>query len=107
MKKANFIELNSVKDLEDLVEGSMGKPLLLFKHSVTCPISHGVYNIVSEVDTDIYLVVVQKVRNVSNAIAEMTGIRHESPQAIVIDKKACSYYASHYDIDATQIEKYL
>jgi bacillithiol system protein YtxJ len=107
MGKANFVELNSVEELETLIEASKDKPVVFFKHSVTCPISHGVYRIVDEVDADINLIVVQRARGVSNALAELTGIRHESPQAIVIDKRASVYTASHYDIEVKDIEENL
>ena len=41
--KANFIELNSTEKLDELIENSNENPVVLFKHSVTCPISSGVY----------------------------------------------------------------
>lgn len=100
---ANFIELNSIEKLEELFEKSNETPVVLFKHSVTCPISSGVYYEVAEADADINLVVVQKSRDVSNEIAARTGIRHESPQAIVIKNGAPVYHASHYDITAEDI----
>jgi bacillithiol system protein YtxJ len=102
---ANFIELNSIEKLEELFEKSNEKPVVLFKHSVTCPISAGVYHEVSEVEADVNLVVVQKARNISNEIASKTGIRHESPQAIVLKNGKAVYHASHYDITAKDIQK--
>ena len=101
---ANFIELNSIEKLEELFEESNEKPVVLFKHSVTCPISSGVYYEVSEVEADVNLVIVQKARDISNAIANKTGIRHESPQAIVLKKGQVVYHASHYDITAEDTE---
>ncbi len=107
MSKARFIELNSVEALEAVIESSKTNPAVLFKHSTSCPISHGVYRYVSEVDSEIYLVVVQRARDVSNAIAELTGIKHESPQAIVISNGGISYHASHYDVEAAEISRCL
>ena len=102
---ANFIELNSIEKLEELFEESNEKPVVLFKHSVTCPISFGVYSEVSEVESDVNLVVVQKARDISNEIARKTGIRHESPQAIVLKNGKPIYHASHYDITAEDIQR--
>ena len=104
---ANFIELNSIEKLEELFEKSNETPVVLFKHSVTCPISTGVYHEVSDVEADVNLVIVQKARDISNAIAGKTGIRHESPQAIVLKNGKPIYHASHYDITAEDVENSL
>ena len=104
---ANFIEINSTDDLEKLIEKSNSQPVALFKHSLTCPISAGVYSEVSRSSADIHLIVVQNARQVSTAVAERTGIRHESPQAIVLKDEKPIYHASHYDVTASDIEKNL
>lgn len=102
--KARFTKVESTEKLDELFALSNEKPVVLFKHSVTCPISSDVYYEVSNADTDINLVVVQTARNISNAIAERTGIRHESPQAIVLKEGKAIYHASHYDVTAEEIE---
>ena len=102
---ANFIELNSVEKLEELFTQSNEKPVTLFKHSLTCPISAGVYEEVSQFDGDVNLVIVQHSREVSNEIAAKTGITHHSPQAIVIKDGKAIYHASHYDVTAQDISK--
>ncbi len=102
--KARFNEINSTDELDALFEKSNAAPVAILKHSTTCPISHGVYKEVSNADVDINLIVVQHARDVSNAIAERTGIRHESPQAFVIENSAVKYHASHYDVTADDIE---
>jgi bacillithiol system protein YtxJ len=100
---ANFVKLDSVEKLEGLFEESHQKPIVLFKHSVTCPISAGVYEEVSRVSADINLIVVQSARNISSAISEKTGIRHESPQAIILKDGKPIYHASHFDVTAKDI----
>jgi bacillithiol system protein YtxJ len=102
---ANFIELSSSEQLEELFEKSNEKPVVLFKHSVTCPISTNVYSEVSDVENDVNLVIVQRARDISNEIARKTGIRHESPQAIVLKNGKAVYHASHYDITAEDIKR--
>lgn len=103
--KARFKEINSTEKLDELFEQSNEKPVVLFKHSLTCPISSGVYEEISNADADINLVVVQTARNISNAIADKTGIRHETPQAIVLKDGKPAYHASHYDVTAEDVEK--
>lgn len=102
--KARFNEIHNTKELDALIEKSSEQPVILFKHSTTCPISAGVYKEISNADADINLIVVQHARDVSAAVAEKTGIRHESPQAIVLKNGAVVYHASHYDVTAQEVE---
>lgn len=104
---ANFIKVNTAEELDELFEKSNEQPVFLFKHSLTCPISSGVFQTVSDIETDVYLVVVQHVRDISNEIAERTGIRHESPQAIIIKDGKPVYHASHYSVTAKDVEQSL
>ncbi len=100
---AKFHKINSPEELENLFQKSADAPVILFKHSVTCPISANVFDEVSEVDAEINLVVMQESRNISTLIAEKTGIRHESPQAIILRDGKPVYHASHYDITKEDI----
>jgi len=102
---ARFNEIKNSEELENLFQKSFDAPVIFFKHSITCPISIGVYSEVSRADAEINLVIVQKARNLSNAIAELTKVRHESPQAIVVKQGNVIYHASHYDITAADLEK--
>lgn len=102
---ARFNKVEEIETLDEIFAASREKNVVLFKHSVTCPISTDVYYEVSKADADIHLVVVQNARSISNAIAERTGIRHESPQAIILRDGQPIYHASHYDITAEDINK--
>lgn len=102
--KARFNEIHDIEELDALIEKSNEQPIVLFKHSTTCPISSGVYQEISKADADINLIVVQHSRPVSSAIAERTGIRHETPQAIVLKDEKVVYHASHYDVTADEVE---
>jgi bacillithiol system protein YtxJ len=104
---ANFIKVSSMEELDELFEKSGEQPVFLFKHSLTCPISAGVFEIVSGIDADIYLIVVQHSRDISNEIATRTGVRHESPQAVILKDSKAVYHASHYDVTAQEIEEIL
>ena len=103
--KARFKEIRSPEKLDELFEQSNEKPIVLFKHSLTCPISSGVYEEIANADADINVVVVQTARNISNAIADKTGVRHETPQAIVLKDGKVVYHASHYDVTAEDVEE--
>lgn len=96
----NIKEITTSDELEALFDKSATDPVLFFKHSVTCPISLDVYSSIEGVTGEINLIVVQRSRPISMEIAERTGVRHESPQALVIHGGKVVYHASHYDITA-------
>lgn len=102
--KARFNEIHTTEELDALIEKSNEQPVVLFKHSTTCPISSGVYHEISNADADINLIIVQNSRSLSSAVAEKTGVRHESPQALIIKNGAVVYHASHYDVTAQEVE---
>jgi bacillithiol system protein YtxJ len=104
---AQFIELNNIDQLDELFEVSKRKPVMLFKHSTTCPISANIFEEISEVDSTIFLITIQKSRNISDEIEKITGIKHESPQAIILKDGKSVYHASHYDITAETLKTYL
>ena len=100
-----FTKILDADALEQALARSQDAPVVLFKHSTTCPISSAAYEQMSRVTSDVALVVVQRARDVSNEIASRTGIRHESPQAIVIRNGEAVWSASHFDITAKAVEK--
>ncbi len=102
--KANFTEINSTEQLDELFKKSNENPIVLFKHSLTCPISAGIHQEISNADADINMVIMQRARNVSDEIAKRTGIRHESPQAIILKNGKVVYHAAHYDVTASDVE---
>ena len=101
---ANFINVDSLDALDRLFEDSFQRPVVLLKHSTTCGISSGVFREVSQVAVDVNVVIIQTHRDLSNSISSRTGVRHESPQAMVLIDGKVVYHASHYDIEAVHIE---
>jgi bacillithiol system protein YtxJ len=103
----SFTNLETIEKLNELIAESKEKPVVLFKHSLTCSISANIYHEVADVDAEINLIIVQNARHISNEIAARTNIRHESPQAIVLKDEKPVYYASHYDITAEDLKRHL
>ena len=106
---APFVTIDEPVALEHLFVHSYNEPVLIFKHSTTCPISAHAYREMQRLDVGparhVHLVVVQSARPLSNEIARRTGVRHESPQAIVLSRGAAAWTASHYDITAAAVER--
>ena len=103
----NLTQLDTLEKLKAAIDESRIRPVLLFKHSNQCGISAGVFRDVSQVDVNINLVVVQTARDISNEIERQTGVKHQSPQAIVLKNGEPVYHASHYDITAQDITEHL
>ena len=101
----HFTQITDRKALEQLLARSHDAPVVLFKHSSTCPISSFAYKQMSQVERDVSLVVVQRARDLSGEIESRTGVRHESPQAIVLRNGQAVWSASHYDITAGAVEE--
>lgn len=104
---AKFVTIESIEALEALFAESHHNPVVLFKHSNTCGISAHIIEQVGDVEADVNVVVVQQQRDLSNAIAERTGHRHQSPQAFVIKDGKAVYHATHYGISVDDIEAQL
>lgn len=90
---------------------SVDQPVLLFKHSTACPVS-GKANLdmralAEEDDLPVYKLVVQESRALSDEIADTLGIRHETPQAILLDGQEPVFDVSHFDVTADALREVL
>ena len=96
--------------LDDLVQRSCGTPLLLFKHSPTCGISAQAFDELEllqrdEAPIDVVVVDVLSDRALSRAVAAKFGIRHESPQALLMTGGTVRWHASHYRVTADAMRR--
>ena len=106
------VQLRHHTDLEQLLQRSNEDPVLIFKHSTQCPISSAAYEEFLEFTADAEevpcgVVLVIENRPVSNSIAAELGVRHESPQAIVVEGGHQKWNASHWAITADALKKAL
>lgn len=105
-----WTELTSIKQLKEVLAHSSEKPVLLFKHSTRCSISSMALSRFQkewnqENDSiDLYYLDLLSHRDVSNEIAELTGVVHQSPQAILVSNNEIKYSATHSSISATEIQ---
>jgi|SRR5947209_2293031 len=105
MTDSHFTPVNDTETLNQLLTRSHKEPVILFKHSTTCPISANAYKQMSQVKSDVSLVVVQRARDVSNEIETRMGVQHESPQVVVVKNGEAVWTASHFDITAGAVEQ--
>lgn len=104
--------MEPVRDAEEL-DRAFGEPwALLFKHSTRCPVSSAAWREVAAFrkahpDAVVLVVHVVEQRALSNAVASRTGVRHESPQAILIENGRVAWHDSHEGVTADALERLL
>lgn len=81
-----------------------GKIRSVYKHSRTCGICMLALREVEKIleplqnEVDFYFIDVRKDRPLSQKIASMTGVRHESPQFLIMKDGEVLWHASHHEI---------
>lgn len=95
-------ELTTTEECDALLAQDL---TILFKHSHTCPVSLFAHREVIrfcavQPEAPVYLVSVRRRRELSTHIAERTGVRHESPQVVVLRRGSVVGAASHEEITA-------
>jgi len=102
------VDLTQDRDLEHLLEKSKTDPVLIFKHSTQCSISAQAYDEFVDFAEGVNGLVCGAVRvienrRLSNSIAERFGVRHESPQALLIKDGRVVWHASHWSITSDSL----
>lgn len=104
-------KLTDIAQLEQLTEESRDVAVGIFKHSTRCSISATALDRLerkwpkaqgTEALKMYYLDLIAH-RDISNTIAEKYGVRHESPQFILLKNGKAVYHESHYGIDLEEI----
>lgn len=110
----NWIPLTSENQLEEIITESNETPVMIFKHSTRCSISSTSlsrlernWNETEMANVKAYYLDLIANRPVSNKIASLLHVEHQSPQAIIIEKGKSIWDASHYDIQYDAIKKAL
>ncbi|MFK8008296.1 MAG: bacillithiol system redox-active protein YtxJ [Saprospiraceae bacterium] len=109
----NWIPIESVDQVNQIVERSKEIPCIIFKHSTRCSISsmakfrlEGDWDI-SEKQIEAYFLDLIAHRDISNYISEELSVYHESPQIILIKDGEVVYDESHLDITVDELKECL
>jgi bacillithiol system protein YtxJ len=104
--------INDVQSLEAAIAESCERPVLLFKHSRFCGVScEALDELNSHIDAQVdgptvyRMITVQTHRPVSDAASVRLGLRHETPQVILLRDGKMIWNASHFRITATQLDQ--
>jgi bacillithiol system protein YtxJ len=109
----NWKPITSVDQISSLIQESNSDSnagVLILKHSTRCSVSffakknlESSWNISADKLPTYYLDLI-KYRDVSDQLAEIFDVRHESPQLLLINNGDCSYSAAHSEISAEAVE---
>jgi bacillithiol system protein YtxJ len=103
--------LSHTHELEAAIAESRERPVLLFKHSRTCGISCGALDELhahvadAGVPAAYKLITVQSHRHVADEAAARLGVRHETPQAILLRDGRAVWAASHFRITKQRLDQ--
>ena len=114
----DLTQLQHLEQLDRLLSESHTRPLLLFKHSFSCGVSaEALDELIDHLNADMVaagvpdpryaIVTVQTHRDVSNAVSTKLGVRHETPQALLIRDGRVIWSASHFRVTAEAMKKAL
>ncbi len=109
---SEYSRLQSVSEIDELLAQSRQKPVIFFKHSLTCPISSAAFGEYESFledrpadDVAVYtLIEIQNAREVSDELTRRTGVRHESPQALLVRDGEVAWHASHWSIRSQSLK---
>ena len=103
--------LADVSALDAAIAESRERPVLLFKHSRTCGISCEAYEQLHAhvagctLDAAYRVITVQTHRKVADEVTMRLGVRHESPQAILLKDGSVVWHGSHFRITADELKR--
>lgn len=94
-------------------QAAMTAPLaVVYKHSTRCGLSSGSLAQMRQFadrhpDIPVYLVDVIADRDLARQVADGTGVRHESPQVILLHAGLAVWDASHFAVSCQRLERAL
>jgi bacillithiol system protein YtxJ len=103
----HWIHLTDEDQLKNILVRSQEKTQVIFKYSTRCSLSELVFERLKKnccpEHMDFYFLDLISYRNISDQVADTFGVRHQSPQVLVIRDGECVYDASHMRIELTEI----
>jgi bacillithiol system protein YtxJ len=103
--KLEFATITDVDGLEQAIVASQAGTVVLFNHDPYCPVSAAAFDEMRGFEGDVRLIDVSRLRDVTRELAQRTGVRHESPQIIVLRDGEATWSASHFRITADAVAK--
>jgi bacillithiol system protein YtxJ len=113
VSKVGWRKLADLGQLNEIIELSNQKHILIFKHSTRCSISRfalknfeNEYAFTAE-ELQPYLLDLLEYRAISNEITNRFDVMHQSPQILLIKEGKCVYDDSHDGIEVNKLKKFI
>lgn len=107
----HWIHLTDEGQIKQIVSKSQLTPQVIFKHSTRCSISSTALSRLQRStqpkDVDFYFLDLLAHRDLSNKIAQLFNVHHESPQVLVIRDGECTFDESHLGISMDEIAEHV
>jgi bacillithiol system protein YtxJ len=105
-----YEQISTIEQADDHIAADT--PTFIMKHSAACPVSAWALQefkkyVQAHPDQPAGLVTVQHARDVSNHIAHRLGIRHETPQILLVQDGKTLWSGSHGDVTAQNMHEAL
>jgi bacillithiol system protein YtxJ len=110
IKKDKFwTQLVTKERVDEALQLSFEQPVVIFKHSVRCGVSHRAEHLLktdwNDFQLPFYYLDLIKNRAVSNYVADLTDVRHQSPQIIILYNGKVLAHTSHHNISMDWIRQ--
>ena len=102
-----FIEITSTESLDQFLQRFNATGAVLFKHSNACGVSSRAYNEMSQLESPVGLIVVQRSRPLSAEIERRWSLPHQTPQVLIVREGTLVWNASHFEIKAATVAETL
>jgi len=104
--------LHPLRDATALEAALTARVAVLYKHSTRCGVSRGSLIEMRQFaerhpEVPVYIVDVVADRDITRRSAEATGVRHESPQVILLVAGHAVWDASHFSVSCSRLERAL
>lgn len=106
-------EIQTKEQIDQLVQHSHQQPVLIYKHSTRCSLStmaknnmESGFSLLKDHNIDVHYLDLIRFRDVSDYIESHLGVRHESPQVILLQNGEVVQHESHMRIDPEKIVKW-
>lgn len=115
-KKETFfkwIDLNEISQIDEIKEQSKSNTVLVYKHSTRCGISRMVIKQLENLFTEehknykVYYLDLLNHRDISNELAQVFDVVHESPQVLIIKNTNCVFNTSHDSIAEINLTRFI
>lgn len=96
--------IDKLAQFEELLSASEHHAVWLFKHSLICPTSACAFDAFErfakgeQARSSMAVIEIQRARDLSREVGQRTGVRHESPQVLLIREGQPVWHASHWQI---------